>query len=808
MAKRNALIRRLPEAETLGCATVICSDKTGTLTRNEMTVTTIYSADKNYSVKGAGYKPKGKILLNGSPLDKKDFPKELFLTLQAGYLCNNAELYKNREGQYKIKGSPTEGALIVTATKASLTEKLPQLDEIPFESENQYMATLHKGKNENIIYVKGSPEKILTLCKNQLLNGELKPLNSHQILEKSNEMAQNALRVLAMAYKPADKEKTSLDEDKDLKDPADLIFLGLQGMLDPCREEAIEAVKKCKRAGVRVIMITGDHLQTAKAIAGELGIGEGEQKVLTGEDIQNMNEEELYEAVDKVSIYARVAPEHKFNIVKQLHKRGEIVAVTGDGVNDAPALKSADIGISMGITGTEVSKEASDMILTDDNFASIVDAIEEGRHTFNNIWKVILYLLPTNGGQMLVLMGAILLSPFIPLFAKRLPLEPIQIHWVNLVIALGCAIPLSHETKEMGILDKPPRNIKEPLANPFFLQRVGLVSVVEMITVFTVFVLANFSMQNSGIENHLAKAGTAAFTALIFVEVFYVFTARSARESAFALNFFSNKWVPIGAAITLGLQIILVYSLPLFGISPFKTVPFPPQWWLIILLFAPAGFIAVETEKLIRRKVIRASESIRAVEKLTLKEIHDPSLHDELMEIVVEQRGAAEDRFDRLIKKCEMLDLEYSVSLEKMFELACDILIKRASSAPPLISQIVGINKKDLFNLFVEREKEANTVISPGIAIPHAIMREFKEFDILVIRCREGISFPNVSPKIHTIFILAGHPQERNFYLRCLAAITQIIQDKGFEENWLKAENTGQMKNIILSAERKRIGIV
>ena len=804
MARRHALIRRLPAAETLGCTTVICSDKTGTLTRNEMTVIRIYCGGKDYRVSGVGYEPKGEFILGNERLSSGQADNELVETLRAGYLCNDTTLVQDEQGVYSIKGDPTEGALVVSATKAGVTEKFPRLDETPFEPEQQYMATLHKphempqttsrgkGKGENIIYVKGSPEKVLKMCRNQLIDGNIEPLRTEQILGKSDEMAKDALRVLGMAYKVVNEKKTSFTaEELD-----GLIFLGLQGMIDPPREEAIAAVKKCKAAGIRVVMITGDHLQTAKAIARQLGIGEGEDGALTGEDIQRMGDVELREVVDKVSVYARVAPEHKFRIVEQLHKTGQIVAVTGDGVNDAPALKKADIGIAMGITGTEVSKEASDMVLTDDNFASIVAAVEEGRHVFNNIWKVILYLLPTNGGQVMVMIGAVLLSPFIPIFAERLPLEPIQILWVNLIIALACAIPLVREVKEKGILDKPPRDIDEPLANTFFLQRVGSVSIIGTAAVFTIFGLVYLALRDSGSANYLAQAGTAAFTTLIFVQVCYLFTARSVKGSAFTFSPFSNKWVLIGAAVTLGLQVILVYSLPLFGISPFRTVPFPAQWWLAILLVTPAGFLAVELEKLIRRRLAKATARIHVVEHLTAKELGDVTLR-ELREIVIEQEGIVEDRFDRLIKKCEILDIDHSISLKELFEMISTTLSRR-----------VGVAKRTLFNLFVEGEEQASTVIAPGLAIPHVIAKGVGEFDILLVRCKEGVIFPDVSGAVHTMFVLVGPPDERNFYLRALAAIAQIAQDKDFNRNWLTARNIEELRVIILSAERKRIGIV
>ncbi|MEA3298181.1 MAG: HAD-IC family P-type ATPase, partial [Chloroflexota bacterium] len=379
-----------------------------------------------------------------------------------------------------------------------------------------------------------------------------------------------------------------------------MVFLGVEGMIDPPREEAIEALKKCKTAGIRSVMITGDHVLTARAIAGQMGIGVDEDRALTGEEISRMSDEELYEAVGKVSVYARVAPEHKFRIAKQLQKRGHIVAMTGDGVNDAPALRVADIGIAMGITGTEVSKEAADMVLTDDNFASIVAAVEEGRHVFTNIWKVILYIMPTNIGQGIAMAGAVFLSPFIPVFALRLPIEPVQILWVNLIIAIACSIPLIWEPKEKGILERPPRASNEKLFNPFFLKRAGLVGLVEAIMIFTMFLVFYRVMGSS--EAYLAQAQTIAFTTIILIEATYLFTARSIMRSAFTLNPFSNKILLIGWATTIGLQLLLVYSLPLFGVSPFRTEPFPAIWWIPLILIAPTSFFVVELEKFLRRR--------------------------------------------------------------------------------------------------------------------------------------------------------------------------------------------------------------
>jgi len=318
-----------------------------------------------------------------------------------------------------------------------------------------------------------------------------------------------------------------------------------------------------------------------------------------------MSDKELRELVNNVSVYARVAPEHKYRIVNQLQKNGHVVAVTGDGVNDAPALKRADIGVAMGITGTEVSKEAADMVLTDDNFASIVSAVEEGRHVFTNIWKVILYLLPTNAGQGLVITLAILLSPFIPVFAISLPIEPVQILWVNLIVAIACAIPLIWEPKEKGILDRPPRDPNEKLVNSLFFRKIGLVSIVSASAAFVMFLAYTNIM--AGSEGYLAQAQTISFTTLIMVQLTYLFTARSITKSAFTFSPFSNKRVLVGAAATMGLQILIIYSVPIFGTSPLKTLPFPATWWIPLVLVSLLGFFVIELEKLLRSQIEKAA---------------------------------------------------------------------------------------------------------------------------------------------------------------------------------------------------------
>ena len=610
MARKNALIKRLPAAETLGCTTVICSDKTGTLTRNQMAVSRVYCGGKEYKVTGVGYEPQGEFFIGDRAINPEQESEELIETLKAGYMCNNASLAENREGEgYNIVGDPTEGALVVSAIKAGITSRLTRLDEIPFTPEQQYMATLYAGangnRNVNIIYVKGSPEKVLAACQNQLVNGNTVHLRREEILTEVGEMAGEALRVLGMAYKLVSNGKKTLKPD----DLDGLTFLGLQGMMDPPRKEAIEAVKKCKRAGIRVVMITGDHAQTAKAIARELGIGEGENKVITGSEMSRMSDDELYEVVDTVSVYARADPEHKFRIIKQLRRRGHIIAATGDGVNDAPALKAADIGIAMGITGTEVSKEAADMVLTDDNFASIVSAVEEGRHVFDNIRKVILYTLPTNGGQTMLVLGAILLAPFIYLFNPHrggcLPIEPVQILYINLLDAVALALTLIKEPKEKGLLDRPPRNPKERITDSPFFKKVGLVSLVMAVAGFMIFYYYGEPAISGSVvdpDTLLMQARTAAFTTVMLVHICYIFTARSITESAFTFSPFSNKWVLIGVAITLGLQLTIIYALPSIGVNPFRTAPLPAEWWIPMILVALPMFFIIEFEKFLTKR--------------------------------------------------------------------------------------------------------------------------------------------------------------------------------------------------------------
>ncbi|MDD5094463.1 MAG: HAD-IC family P-type ATPase [Dehalococcoidia bacterium] len=594
MAKRNALIRSLPAAETLGSTTVICSDKTGTLTRNEMTVVKIYAGEEVYSVGGVGYEPSGEFCLRHQTISPLDHAV-LSQTLRAGLLCNDAVI-RSEEDKHEILGDPTEGALVVAASKAGITEKPPRIDEIPFSSDYMYMATLHPEESGNVIYLKGSPEAILPLCHSQLTENDLKPLIAEDIHARTDEMAAEGLRVIAMAFKSIPADQRYIGK----QDLTELIFLGLQGMIDPPRKEAIEAVGRCKKAGIRTVMITGDHVKTAMAIAVQLGIvSSSRDTALTGQQLAAMTDDQLYEVVDEVSVYARVAPEHKLRIARQLQRRGQVVAMTGDGVNDAPALRAADIGIAMGITGTEVSKEAAAMILTDDNFASIVAAVEEGRHAWNNLEKAILYTLPTNGGQSLLIMAAILLSPFVSVFAAGLPLEPIQILWINLFDSVFLTMPLMLEPKEKGLLEVPPRSPGAKIANRLFFERVGLVSLIIATTGFWVYWNFGHIALSSG-EGNLAQAQTAAFMSIVLVHLGYVLTARSIFNSAFTFSPFSNRWLLSGIGITVVTNLLIVYA-PFMN-SVFRTEPFPLAWWPYVIGAFFLGFFIPEIEKWFRRR--------------------------------------------------------------------------------------------------------------------------------------------------------------------------------------------------------------
>jgi len=589
MARRNAVIRKLPAVETLGSTTVIGSDKTGTLTKNEMTVRLIYDGQHIYEVTGSGYEPKGEILREGMPIEVRDL-KNLLYVLRTGLLCNESNIYEE-DSQYKVDGDPTEGALIVSAIKAGLSpeeekEHYPQIAIIPFESERGYMATLHRHRGGKIIFIKGAPERVFDLCTECMAGEDLK---RKDILRIANNLAKSDLRVLAMAYKelPHDTEELT-HHDVEGK----LIFAGLQGMIDPPRPEAIEAVNGCKKAGIRVVMITGDHAVTAKVIGNKLGIGGDEPEALTGKEIEIMSDEELFNKVKEVSVYARVSPQHKLRITQQLLKHGDIVAVTGDGVNDAPALKAAHIGVAMGRTGTDVAREASDMVLADDNFASIFAAVEEGRVVYDNIKKVALFLVSCGLGELLAIIATILMG-------YPIPYIPAQILWLNLVTNGLQDVALAFEPAEKGILGRPPRSPKEGILSGLVIQRTFLMGIILAAGTLFMFI----SHLKSGVP--LERSRTIALTTMVFFQFYQAFNCRSETQSIFRMSPMGNPFLFFGMVAAFFAHLAVLYVPALQWV--FRTVPLTPFEWMEIGMVTVTIIFAVEIDKWIRRKRVRSS---------------------------------------------------------------------------------------------------------------------------------------------------------------------------------------------------------
>ncbi|MFN7393807.1 MAG: cation-translocating P-type ATPase [Pseudanabaena sp.] len=572
MAKQHAIIRKLPAVETLGSTTVICSDKTGTLTENQMTVQAIYAGGGSYAVSGVGYEPKGKILQEDQPIEITQLTA-LQECLKCGLLCNDSHI-QTKDGQLTVVGDPTEGALIVVAEKAGLTiqdleQEQRRLDTIPFESQFQYMATLYQPltqeSDHHMIYVKGSAESILKLCDRQLdAKGELIDLEHKHIEEIVAQNASQGLRVLAFAKKEISAHHQAIDHE-DIQ--TGLVFLGLQGMIDPPRAEAIAAVRTCHSVGIQVKMITGDHALTAAAIAHQMELSPEQQPlVFTGKQLAEMDDQALADAVETSNVFARVAPEQKLRLVKALQSKGEIVAMTGDGVNDAPALKQADIGIAMGITGTEVAKEAADMILTDDNFASIELAIEEGRTVYGNLLKTIGFILPVNGGEALTILVGIIA-------AASLPILPVQILWVNMVSSVALSATLAFEPKSTDAMQRSPRNPDEPLLTPKLLWRILLISIFNLIAVFGIF---EWILQSTG---NLDLARTMAVHTLVAAETFYLLSISQCIPSLFAYTKDHNHKIAhipaIGVACVFIFQVFfsqLPFVNPLFHTQPLSII--------------------------------------------------------------------------------------------------------------------------------------------------------------------------------------------------------------------------------------------
>ena len=576
LAKRNVLIRKLSSAETLGATDIICSDKTGTLTKGEMTVRKIYANNKMIDVTGAGYEPKGDFLLNGVPIDPKE-DTHLNLLLKASTLCSNASY----DGQ-KVIGDTTEGALIVAAAKAGITKtdldnSYSRLQEVPFTSERKRMAAVHRSpEGEVFSYVKGAVEILLDRSEHILKGGKtvrLTKKEKEKILKTNEEMANQALRVLAIAYKELPKNENGKYSEEELE--SNLIFIGLTGMIDPPRDEAKGANELCRKAGIKTVMITGDHKLTAVAIAKELGIMEGDM-ALTGAELDKLSDEEFDKIVEEASVYARVSPEHKLRIVRALKKKGHIVAMTGDGVNDAPALKQADIGIAMGITGTDVTREAADMVLADDNFATIVTAIEGGRAIYDNIRKFSFFLLRSNFDELLVI-------GLFALLGLELPLAAGMILWINLITDGGPALALSLDPPQKDLMDRPPRDPNEGILHGRFASI--LASFVTQFLGTGVLFFVVFYVWGGGAATALPRARTMAFVQATLRELMVVWNCRSERKNAFRVGFTSNKFLLV-AVVASALLTILVPFTGLFGTTPLSLMD-----WAIVLPLSCSGLL-------------------------------------------------------------------------------------------------------------------------------------------------------------------------------------------------------------------------
>jgi P-type Ca2+ transporter type 2C len=583
MARRNAIVRKLLAVETLGSATVICSDKTGTLTLNQMTVRKVFSEGSFIQVTGEGYEPVGQFLKDKQQVTPEEWHR-LNLLLRIGSLCNDARVVL-QDGKWRVIGDPTEGALVVAAgkggmDKAGLEGTYPRLDEIPFESERQYMATLHSDNGKSVVYVKGSVERLTGFSKYYVKDGQtvpLQPSDTQKIIAAANEMAKDALRVIALAYRELPLESGKLSE-KTLSEG--LIFAGLAGMEDPPRDEAREAIKQCKQAGIKVVMITGDNRVTAESIARQLEMPSG--KTVTGSELAKMSEQELTADIENISVFARIEPLHKLKIVNAFRSRGHVVAMTGDGVNDAPALKAADIGIAMGITGTDVAKEASNMVLADDNFASVVAAVEEGRAIFTRLRNVLFYSLSTNLGELMMLILGVL-------FMGQSPLVAVQILWVNLATDTAGDVPLGFEPKVGDELSHPPRRRGTGLIYPGLLVRIVVIAVLIGVGTLFIFRWAEPRM-------NIRAAETMTFCALNTFIWFMAFQARSDEYSPFRIGFFKNKTLVFSITLVALLQVALVY-VPFLQVA-FHTAPIGLRDWGIILGAGAALFVVEELRKL------------------------------------------------------------------------------------------------------------------------------------------------------------------------------------------------------------------
>jgi magnesium-transporting ATPase (P-type) len=590
MAARHAVVRRLPAVEALGAVTVICSDKTGTLTRNEMTVQSVAWPGGAAEVEGAGYAPEGAIVVEGQPLTAAELAARvpaLAALAEAAVLCNDAGL-RQREGQWQLAGDPTEGALLTLAMKAGLQPQLlqrerPRLDAIPFESDHRYMATLHDAEDGAVAFVKGAPERVLAMCgAQQGAGGGVEPLDLAHWQTQVETQAGAGRRVLALARKPLPCIGCIRPADVE----QGLVLLGIVGIIDPPREEAVRAVAQCHAAGIRVVMITGDHGVTASSIAGQLGMG-GDLQALTGPELESMDEAALREAVKRVRVFARASPEHKLRLVSALQANGEIVAMTGDGVNDAPALKQADVGVAMGLKGTEAAKQAGAMVLADDNFASIAHAVEEGRTVYDNLKKTITFLLPVNGGESLTLLAAVLVG-------VALPILPAQILWVNMVSSVALAMVLAFEPPEPDVMRRPPRPVNEPLLSRFLVWRIAFVSALFLTGIFGMYEWA--LLRGLSVE----AARTVAVNTLVCMEVFYLFSVRYLKARSFTWQ--GVRGTPRVLAAVAGvfvLQLAFTYTAPLQAL--FHTEALDLRIGALIVAAGASLLLILELEKALLR---------------------------------------------------------------------------------------------------------------------------------------------------------------------------------------------------------------
>ena len=587
MAKRNAIIRHLPAVETLGAVTVICSDKTGTLTKNEMTVQSVIAGPHIFQVSGVGYAPEGGLHLAEAAVSAGDHP-DVAMIARAALLCNDA-LLRKRNGTWQVEGDPTEGALLTLAVKAGLDpaserEVFPRVDAIPFESEHLFMATLHHDhEGHGFIYVKGAPERVVDMCTTYRAGGRDLPLDRDHWRGQATECAGQGMRTLAIAMKrvpPAQRDVRFADVE------TGCIFLALTGIIDPPREEAIAAVAECASAGIRVKMITGDHADTARTIGSRLGIGH-DTPALTGAEIETMDDAQLRLIVSDVDIFARASPGHKLRLVHALQAAGHIVAMTGDGVNDAPALKRADVGVAMGLKGTDAAKEAADMVLADDNFATISSAVEEGRGIYDGIRKFVLFMLPTNGGEVLVVMAAIL-------FDLPLPLTAAQVLWINMATSSTLGLGLAFEAPESDVMQRLPRDPREPLLSWFFVWRIMMVSGLMMAGALGLFL---WELDHGA---DLETARTMAVSAVVVAEMFYLVNCRYIVRSVLSREgFFGNRYVLIVIAACALLQIAYVHTDPLQSV--FNSTHLTLGEWLKVTLVGAFVFVVAETEKAVIR---------------------------------------------------------------------------------------------------------------------------------------------------------------------------------------------------------------